>query len=150
MKKHYSVLWSIFLYLCVCMLEIFLWEVPLIPHYGFSDYSIAEKGFLYMIIFLSALAIIMMLKRTEFKEFFKNAVMLFLIYYFLEEKTGLCLWIDILAGHEAEALGVNFLSQDLWAFYYVGCFIGSIIAGVISFFEQCKKPKCLNWKPQKR
>ncbi|MBQ7901152.1 MAG: hypothetical protein IJ365_04210 [Clostridia bacterium] len=145
MKKYSFLKWAAVVYLFVCFVDIFFYKITIISHYGFREYSILENGVLYTLVFMSVLVSTLALKRNRFKRFFTDSVIFWLGCWVLSNLINIPFWVSLyVEGYETFAFEVNFFSQDIWFFHYVGYFIGTIIAGVISLYKQLNLNRSLD------
>ncbi len=139
MKRVFMLIYATIFYLVICFTDMLFYKIPLIPHMGFSEYTIMEKCFFFILIAVSVIITAFMLNRDNIKEFFINFALLLVTYLFLNNVVNVRFLVSMcVPDFETFAFGPNFLSQDIWFSHYLGCFIGVIVAGCIVLIKISK------------
>lgn len=132
-------IYATILYLLVCFTDMLFYKIPLIPNMGFSEYTIPEKGFFFILIAVSVIITVFMLNRDSMKKFVIDATLLLIAYLFLNNIVNVRFWASLyIPGFETFAFGSNYLSQDIWFCHYLGCIMGTIAAGCIVLIKTTK------------
>lgn len=140
MKRVFTLIYATILYLLVCFTDMLFYRNPLIPHMGFSEYTIPEKGFFFVLIAVSVIITMFMLNKDSIRDFVIAFVLLLVTYLFLNNVVNVRFLVSMcVPGFETFAFGPNFLSQDIWFSHYLGCFIGIIATGCILLIKISKR-----------
>lgn len=140
MKKFFLILYGATIYFTVLFIDMFLYKVHLIPNFGFSEYSVPERIFFYILTFVYAVFVMMILKEQTFKGFIRNAIILWLTYLIFRKVINVQELVSILIkGYETYAYEPNYMSQDIWLFHEIGCFIGTVAGGLYTYLRGIKK-----------
>ena len=131
MKKRSIVLLSSVTYVFICLVELIVCRLSIIPHWGVYDYTLIEKVLFYVIFILSALLVAFLLKKGNIKRLLINSLIMWCVFIILGQVIGVRYWIGIFTNNEAIVFGVNFLGEDIWISHYIGCFVGMIVDMVI-------------------
>ena len=130
-------------YISVCLLDMFLFAVPLIPGHGVDGYTPLQNLFFIVSIAVSALVTALMLKRFRLGKFFLDSLILWVFYLFLAKIVNIPSVVGSLSPVDSifytYTHGVDFLRQDIWFFHYLGCIIGTIAAFIITLVKKIKK-----------
>ena len=138
MKKRNIVLWSIITYVVICLLELFICNSSIIPHWGMENYTLTEKVLFCVIGTLSGVLVAFLLRAKNAKHLLINSVTMWCIFVVLGQVIGLRHWIGIFTNNETIVLGVNYLGDDIWISHYIGCFVGMLSDVIILMFRKIK------------
>lgn len=127
-------------YLLVCFTDMLFYKIPLISNMGFSEYTIMEKGFFFILIAVSVIITVFMLNRDSMREFVIDSVLLLVTYLFLNNVVNVRFLVSMcVPGFETFSFGPNFLSQDIWFSHFFGCVMGAIATGCIVLIKTTKR-----------
>lgn len=137
MKKFFSIFGGAVVFLYICLIEIVCLELPLFYNYGFEENSFIENTLIYSLTFISGVLTALITKRSTLKKFVRSAVMfwaIYLILFFVYECLGaryiVHWWIT---GYEVYAMSEDWLIEDIWLFHWAACFVGTVVAGIITY-----------------
>ncbi len=143
MKTHnwfFAALWAFVFYILVCLIDLVIYKFNMIPHCGFQEYSLPEKTFMSLLILISMIISVLVLKRGNAKSFVVKTGSFWLLSVVLCHLVNIPFWVSLyIRGFETFAFGPNWLRQDIWFNAYCGAFIGTIIAGIVSYLGYRKK-----------
>lgn len=143
MKNHKWIsvtLLAFALYVLICLIDIITYRFNMISHCGFQEYSLTEKTFMSLLFFVPMFISLLMLKRFKLKSFIIDAGIFWLHNAVLCKLVNVPFWVSLyVRGFETFAFEVNWLRQDIWFYSYGGTFVGTVLAGVISFVMNRRK-----------
>lgn len=112
-----------------------------------EKYSRLQNFLILALPALPGIAIFFALRRDSLKDFFKavgTCLLLSTAVLLLCLHVGLGVMIYKAAGHDEFALGEGFLTAIMFFSYIISCFLGTLVAGMISLYRRNKILKNTN------